>query len=191
MMDEDIQVLKILSDTADNIYQTKRSNLARIDNSGFTTEAKNTLKKNIITPLDDSIKYITVQIFSSLNKIPIYNYFLKNVEGLNIFDIAQLICIIKDIDNFPHFNNLMSYAGFIPKPRTYNQNLHKLLLRIGFKLMQRNPQYKFVYDINYDKYKEKYPRRTEKHIENLAKRMVIKRFMKNLYFSWNKINEEF
>lgn len=39
-MDEDIQVLKILSDTADNIYLTKRSNIARIQSSGFTDDAK-------------------------------------------------------------------------------------------------------------------------------------------------------
>jgi hypothetical protein len=191
MMDEDMQVLKILSDTADNIYRTKRSNIARIENSGFTQEAKDTLMENIVGPLDESIKYITVQIFSSLNKIPIYNYFLCNVEGMNIFDIAQLICIIKDINNFPHFANLMSYAGFIPKPKKYNQNLHKLLLRIAYKLIKRNPQYKFVFDINCEKYREKYPRRTDKHIENLAKRIVIKRFLKNLYFSWTKINNDF
>ena len=39
-MDEDIQVLKILSDTADNIYLTKRSNIARIQSSGFTDDAE-------------------------------------------------------------------------------------------------------------------------------------------------------
>ena len=124
-MDEDIQVLKILSDTADNIYLTKRSNIARIQSSGFTDDAKNTLHENIIGPLDEALKYITTQIFQSLNKIPIYNFFLSSV----------------------------------------------------------------VFDINCQKYRDKYPRRSEKHIENLARRMVVKRFLKNLYFSWNKIND--
>lgn len=188
-MDEDIQVLKILSDTADNIYLTKRSNIARIQSSGFTDDAKNTLHENIIGPLDEALKYITTQIFQSLNKIPIYNFFLSSVDGINVFEKAQLICIIKDINNFKHFDNLISYAGFIPNPKTYNKNFHKLLLRIGHKLVQRNEQYKFVFDINCQKYRDKYPRRGEKHIENLARRMVVKRFLKNLYFSWNKIND--
>ena len=28
------------------------------------------------------------------------------------------------------------------------------------------------------------------HINNMAKRIVVKKFLKNLYFSWSQINKE-
>lgn len=189
-MDEDIQMLKILSDVAVSLFITKKSNISRIKSTNFTEEAKAEFISQTVTPLDESLYYIKRNIKNVLNRIPIYNFFLSHQNGVTIFDCAQLISIIKDIDLFDKFGNLMSYSGFSPNAHNYNKKLHKLLLRIGYKLIQKNPQYQFIFELNCQKYAKLYPNKTQAHIENMAKRIVIKKFLKNLYFSWNSINKD-
>ena len=188
-MDENLQVLKILSDIAETTFRSRKSSMARIKASGFNKEEKEKLVKSIIKPLDDRLDYLSGQVLSTLLMIPIYNFFLSK-NGLSIFDCAQLISIIRNIDNFQNFGHLMSYAGFVPNAKNYNKKLHKLLQKLSYKLIKYNPQYEFVFDINVQKYSEKYPKYSEEHINNMAKRIVVKKFLKNLYFSWNQINKE-
>ena len=189
-MDEDIQMLKILSDVATSLFVTRKSNISRIRATNFTQEAKEEFIQQTIKPIEASLYYIKRNIRNILNRVPIYNFFLSQQNGVTIFDCAQLVAIIKDISLFEKFGNLMSYAGFFPKAKNYNKKLHKLLLRIGYKLIERNPQYQFIFEINCQKYSKKYPKRSQAHIENMAKRIVIKKFLKNLYFSWNSINKD-
>lgn len=187
-MNEYLQVLKILSDIAETTFRTRRSSLSRIQASGFSQEGEDKLKKSIIKPLDESLDYLSNQLSSTLVMIPIYNFFLERQKGISIFDAAQLISLIKDIDEFETFGHLMSYSGFIPNAKRYNKKLHKLLQRLSYKLIKYNPQYQFVFELYIQKYSEKYPKYTKEHVENMAKRIVVKKFLKNLYFSWNSIN---
>ena len=189
-MDENLQVLKILSDIAETTFKSRKSSLARINASGFSKEGENRLKLSIIQPLDESLDYLSKQVLNTLMMIPIYNFFLSKQNGVSIFDSAQLISLIKDINDFKTFGHLMSYSGFIPNAKNYNKKLHKLLQKLSYKLIKYNPQYQFVFDINVQRYSEKYPRYSEEHINNMAKRIVVKKFLKNLYFSWNQINKE-
>lgn len=190
-MDENIQVLKILNDMATSIFKNRKSNISRINASGFSEDGKQTLIAKIIKPLDDSLNYVSNDINDILHLIPIYNFFLEDIEGINIYDAAQLISILKDINNFKTFGNLLSYAGFIPYAKRYNKKLHKNLLRIGYKLSTKNPQYQFIFEVECDRYKKKYPYKNQEHIENMAKRIVVKKFLKKLYFTWNSLNEDF
>ena len=189
-MDENLQILKILSDIAETTFKSRKSSLSRIKASDFNQKGEEKLIKSIITPLDESLDYLSEQVLSTLLMIPIYNYFLSKQNGISIFDSAQLISIIKNIDDFNTFGHLMSYAGFIPNARNYNKKLHKLLQKLSYKLIKYNPQYQFIFDINVQKYSEKYPKYSKEHINNMAKRIVVKKFLKNLYFSWNQINKE-
>lgn len=189
-MDETLQILKILSDIAETTFRTRRSTISRIEASGFPEENQKTLKEEIITPLNNTIDYISNEIRSTLVMVPIYNFFLQHQKGINIYDAAQLISILEDVKNFKTFGNLFSYSGFVPNSKRYNKKLHKLLLRISYKLIKSNPQYQFFFEMNFNKYAEKYPNYSKNHIENMAKRIVIKKFLKNLYFSWNQINKE-
>ena len=191
MIDVDIQILRVLSDTATSIFLNKKSNIARINSINMLEEEKNKLIENTIKPLDDAIKYLQKDIYNILIRIPIYNYFLANQDGINLFDAAQLISLIVDINNFKNFNNLISYAGFTPRSRNYNKKLHKLLLKIGYKLIMNNTKYQFVYESNFQRYKEKYPKRSDEHIHNMAKRIVIRKFLKNLYVNWKAIEKNF
>ena len=189
-MDENLQVLKILSDIAETTFRSRKSSMARIKASGFNQDGEERLIASIIQPLDDSLDYLSKQVLNTLLMIPIYNFFLSKQNGVGIFDSAQLISIIKDIDDFQTFGHLISYAGFIPNSKNYNKKLHKLLQKLSYKLIKYNPQYQFIYDINVQRYFEKYPNYSEEHISNMAKRIVVKKFLKNLYFSWNQINKE-
>lgn len=189
-MDENLHILKILSDIAETTFRTRRSSISRIEASGFPERNQNELKKEIITPLNETIDYISNEIRSTLIMIPIYNFFLQRQKGVNIYDAAQLISILEDINNFKTFGNLFSYSGFTPNAKRYNKKLHKLLLRMSYRLIKANPQYQFVFDMSVQKYMDKYPKYPKNHIENMAKRIVIKKFLKNLYFSWNQINKE-
>ena len=192
MIDVDIQILRVLSDTATSIFLNKKSNIARLNSIDILDEERDKIIENTIKPLDNAIKYLQKDIYNILLGIPIYNYFLEKQDGVNLFDAAQLIGIIVDIDNFNNFNNLLSYAGFTPYSKNnYNKKLHKLLLKIGYKLIQDNTKYQFTYESAMNKYKEKYPHRNEEHIHNMAKRIVIKKFLKNLYVNWKAIEKNF
>lgn len=194
MTDVDIEILRVLSNTSESIFMNKRSNIARINSIEIMDDEKDKLMENIIKPLDNAIKYLQKNIYNILIRIPIYNYFLANQNGVNLFDAAQLISIIVDINNFKKVDNLLSYAGFTPYSLysyNYNKKLHKLLLRIGYKLIQQNPKYQFVYESNVVKYREKYPKYTNDHINNMAKRIVIRRFLKNLYINWKAVDKNF
>ena len=187
-MDENLQVLKILSDVAETTFRTRKSSISRIEAGNFTKQGEEQLKQEIIKPLDDTLDYISTELRARLNMIPIYNFFLQHQKGVSIYDSAQLISILKDIDNFDNFGKLMSYTGFYPRARHYNKKLHKLLQRLSYRLIKKNPQYQFVFDINVQKYSEEHPDYSKEHIENMAKRIVIKKFLKNLYFNWKSIN---
>lgn len=190
MIDENLQILKILSDVAETTFRTRKSSLAKIESGGFTKDGEDILKREIIKPLDDTLSYISKELESRLNMIPIYNFFLHRQYGVSIYDSAQLITILKDIDNFNNFSNLLSYAGFYPRAKHYNKKLHKLLQRLSYRLINQNPQYEFIFDINVQKYQQQHPKYSQEHIENMAKRIVIKKFLKNLYFSWTSINKD-
>lgn len=191
MIDVDIEILRVLSSTSESIFINKKSNIARIQSLNILQEEKDKLVENIIKPLDSSIKFLQKDIYNILVRIPIYNYFLSHQNGINLFDSAQLISIIVDINNFDNFNKLLSYTGFIPYSKNYNKKLHKLLLRIGYKLIQNNLKYEFVFEQAIKKYSDKYPNYTEEHIQNMAKRIVIKKFLKNLYVNWKAVDRSF
>lgn len=191
MKDIDVDILRVLSGTSESLFLNKKSNIARISSLNILEEEKDKLIENTIKPLEEGMKYLQTDIYNILVRIPIYTYFLSNQNGLNLFDSAQLISIIVDVNNFKSFNNLLSYAGFIPYSKNYNKKLHKLLLRIGYKLIQQNPKYEFVFESSCEKYRKKYPKYSEVHIKNMAKRIVIKKFLKNLYINWKAIEKNF
>ena len=108
MNDVDIEILRVLSSTSESLFITKKSNIARINSIDILDEEKDKLLENIIKPLDEGIKYLQKDIYNILIRIPIYNYFLSNQNGVNLFYSVQLISILIDIDNFDNFNHLIS-----------------------------------------------------------------------------------
>ena len=62
-----------------------------------------------------------------------------------------------------------------------------LLLRISHKLVRYNPVYDFVYTNAYNKYSSL--NTNEEHIEAMARRIVIKKFLQNLFTHWIKLED--
>ena len=191
MIDVDIEILKVLSSTSESIFIAKKSNTARINSMEILDNEKNKLLENIIKPLDNSIKYLQKDIYNILIRIPMYNYFLSQQNGLNLFDSARLISILIDINNFSSFDKLLSYSGFTPNSSNYNKKLHKVLLKIGYKLIKINTKYQFVYENAIKRYSENHPNYTKEHVHNMAKRIVVKKFLKNLYINWKAVDKNF
>lgn len=187
-MNENIEALKILVNISKNLHTAKKSNYSRIKNNYlFNDRAKSKLINQVINPLDLALLDIGKEIVFFLDTIPIYNIFLKNTIGLNIYDSAELICEIKDINKFQTVNNLLAYAGMYPNANNYNKNLHQILLRLSHKLIKYNPVYEFVYEISYNKYKINHS--NTDHVEAMARRIVIKKFIQNLFTHWKKLEE--
>ena len=188
-MNENIEALKILINISKNLHTAKKSNYSRIRNNQlFNEKGKDKLINQVINPLDLALLEIGTEISHFLETIPIYNIFLKHVNGVNLYDAAELICEIKDINKFQTSNNLLAYAGIYPNARNYNKNLHKLLLRISHKLVRYNPVYDFVYTNAYNKYSSSL-NTNEEHIEAMARRIVIKKFLQNLFTHWIKLED--
>ena len=188
-MNENIEALKILINISKNLHTAKKSNYSRIRNNQlFNEKGKDKLINQVINPLDLALLEIGNEISRFLETIPIYNIFLKHVNGVNLYDAAELICEIKDINKFQTSNNLLAYAGMYPNARNYNKNLHKLLLRISHKLVRYNPVYDFVYTNAYNKYSSL--NTNEEHIEAMARRIVIKKFLQNLFTHWIKLEDD-
>lgn len=188
MIDENIEVLRILSNISKNIYTSKKSNYSRIKNNQYFNElAKEKLINQVINPLDLALVDIGKEINTFLETIPIYNFFLKNTKGINIYDSAELISEIKTITKFETSNNLLAYAGMYPNAVRYNKNLHKLLLRLSYKLISYNQVYGFIYEMALKKYADY--NTNQEHIEAMARRVVIKKFIQNLFTHWAKIEE--
>ena len=185
-MNEDIEALRILSNISKSLYSSKKSNYSRIKNNKLFNEAgKNKLINQVINPLDLTLLEIGKEISFFLDTIPIYRVFLKNMNGVSIYDAAELICEIKDINKFKTSSNLLAYAGFYPNARRYNKNLHNVLLRLAYKLINYNQVYTFIYEIALEKYSTY--NTTQEHIEAMARRIVIKKFLYNLFLHWVKV----
>lgn len=190
MVDENIEVLKILTNISKNIYTSKKSNYSRIKNNQYFNEAaKNKLINQVINPIDLALIDVGKEINLFLNMIPIYNIFLKHTDGINIYDAAELITEIKSIHRFKTSNNLLAYAGMYPNAKKYNKNLHQLLLRLSHKLINYNQVYSFVYDMALEKYMSY--NTNQEHAEAMARRIVIKKFIQNLYTHWVKVDGDF
>ena len=89
IMDENLQVLKILSDIAETTFRSRKSTLARIKASGFTPEAEEKLIKSIVTPLDDSLDYLSSQVLSTLTICPAPKVTAETITALRRLSFAM------------------------------------------------------------------------------------------------------
>jgi hypothetical protein len=143
-----------------------------------------------------------------LNKIPIYINFCKKVKGLGVKLSAKLIAGIKDIERFPNPSSLWSYCGvgdpeksklkkgqianFSPKMRATLYNVSESFIKAG-------SQYRTIYDkrkadtlIKHPEWHNLNPDGTPntgknmhpKHADKDAKRVMIKRFLAELFVAW-------
>lgn len=166
------------------------------------------MEKHIIDPLKKPLGILKIKIETLINFIPIYNDYLKNIKGLSLFDAAELIVLINDVDLYPR-DNFISYAGFSPivsckkgytgkmkknkdysnckvigdeKSVTanvsYNERLKKQVIKIVDKLIQYNDEYQDSYNNEWAIQRIKNPNATKKHITYKSKRKLCIKFLK-------------
>lgn len=189
-MNNEVIKIKILSDEANTIIRLKNSTSMKIrkNNTLSHSEKKNLLNKTV-AQLNDILTDIGVELSTVLESIPIYKFYLKSMTYLSIYEKAELIAEIKDIERFYGYKKLLAYAGFTPNASTYNKKLHNTLLRIGHKLMLGNIEYSLLFEDACQKYEQQSPLLSEKHVANKAKRIIIKKFIKELYNFWRQLDE--
>lgn len=189
-MNNEVIKIKILSDEANTIIRLKNSTSMKIrkNNTLSHNEKKNLLNKTV-AQLNDILTDIGVELSTVLESIPIYKFYLKSMTYLSIYEKAELIAEIKDIERFYGYKKLLAYAGFTPNASTYNKKLHNTLLRIGHKLMLGNIEYSLLFEDACQKYEQQDPLLSEKHVANKAKRIIIKKFIKELYNFWRQLDE--
>lgn len=189
-MNNEVIKIKILSDEANTIIRLKNSTSMKIrkNNTLSHSEKKNLLNKTVVQ-LNDILTDIGVELSTVLESIPIYKFYLKSMTYLSIYEKAELIAEIKDIERFYGYKKLLAYAGFTPNASTYNKKLHNTLLRIGHKLMLGNIEYSLLFEDACQKYEQQSPLLSEKHVANKAKRIIIKKFIKELYNFWRQLDE--
>ena len=148
---------------------------------------------------------------------PIYNEYLKDIQGLGVRSAAGLISIIGEIERFSTVSKLWAYFGLdvrngkAPKRKkgqlaNWSQRGRSLVLNDivsnGFKMCgaatSKRPE-PFVWRAIYDDFKEqeikKNEARTEEeklskgHMDNRAIRRTGKEFLKGLYNKWKSLEK--
>lgn len=191
MEDLSINNLKILNKISKDLYRIKKSSISRIDNENYLNKkTRDFLYGEIIKNLDDDLYVLRDKIYDILKTIPIYKYFLKRINCLSIYDCCDLIVLI-NINDFSEFKKLLSYSGMSPKKTNrYNKDLKKVLLRISKKISENDLTYNLIYESAYNHYLNENPYLEQNHIENKARRVVVKKFLKNLFKMWKSLNNE-
>jgi hypothetical protein len=141
-----------------------------------------------------------------LDKLAIYNGYLKNVKGLGALTSAQLIAIVGDITRFKNPSSLCHYCGVGDpndsklqhgKQATWNPKAKSLLLgTIGDNFLKQNSQYRVIYDQRTAQTKQTHPEwwhlnpdgtkatgknMHPKHGYRDGIRVMVKRFLKEFF----------
>ena len=106
-MTNEIDKIKILSDEAGSIIKLKNSMLMKIrKNNNLSNDEKSYLFNKTIVQLNDVLTNVGMELSSTLESIPIYTFYLKNMTYLTIYERAELIAEIKDIERFYGYKKL-------------------------------------------------------------------------------------
>ena len=220
-MDAQVKALKFLMDTNNTHLQTQRSNIARLNAvNDFSQFGIDHLVDQIVTPLKEPLGKLKIEIETRINFIPIYKDYLKDINGLSVFDSGDLIVLVSDINRFQSKKQFLAYCGFSPvavcgdrvykmkegydysrcsiigdeKSRipnvSYNERLKKHIVKIIDKLIKKNDDYQDIYNDIWAKERMKSPTLTKNHITYRTKRKLAQKFIKDLYRNWKILDKE-
>lgn len=142
-----------------------------------------------------------------LETMPIYNW-CKRVRGLGTKLSAKLIAGIGDIQRFKNPGKLLAYCGVGDAERekrkkgqmlTHNPKMRSILYNVSESFIKSNSQYRRIYDerkaktrfthpewhnLNVDGTPNEGKNMHPKHADKDAKRVMIKRFLCELFDAW-------
>jgi len=176
------------------------------------------LKSEELKETTNYVKRIETRIKRHLVEFPIYNEYLKDIQGLGVASAGELISIIKDMERFATVSKLWAYFGLdvrngkAPKKQkgkmaNWSQRGRALVLNDivsnGFKMTgavsskrSEPSEWRSVYDEYKAQELAKNEARSEEeklsngHMDNRAIRKTGKEFLKRLYNIWKFMNKE-
>ena len=210
------RILSILSNTNKSIFDAQKSNNHRIKSIENIAQPSrvNQLRNASITPLNQPLDVLRDEIFNMLMFSREYTTILSNIDAVNIYDAAEIIVEIGDVNRFKSKGHFLSYAGLAPivkknevytkihryskgkvvankkqDPVGYCENLKTVLMRCTKKLISSDGQYKSYYEDKYQYYKYKHPTYNSKHIYFMALKKTSVKFAIFIYYSFKEIAE--
>ena len=210
------RVLSILVNTNKTLFDAQKSNKHRIDamRNNVQNDRLKSLENISIFSLDTPLNDLRNEIFIMLQFSHEYLDVLQKIDGINLYDAAEIIVEVDDIRRFKNLRHFISYAGLSPvirkgkyyskinkynngvivankkqDPIDYCENLKIVLTRCAKKLIYQSNDYKIYYHLMFKNFKEKHPNYPRKRIEYMALKKVTIRFATFVYIEFNKIVE--
>lgn len=217
-MDEhELKVLTILFLTNKTLHEARSSNQYRLKAITDLTDSYRLKMRNLsILPLDDRLSDIRNEIYSILILSREYLDFLSHFKDINIYDAAEIIVEIGDINRFHNRNHFLSYAGLAPVDKKgdkvykvskykkgihvankkydnidYCENLKVCLTKCTQKIIKGkgNNIYKDIYNDKFNYYHLEHPMYKRKRIHYMALKQATIRFAKDIYYNFSNIKD--
>lgn len=217
MNEYELKVLTILFLTNKTLYEARSSNQYRLDAIDTLTDDYREKMVNIsIVPLDKRLDEIRNEIYNILILSHEYLDFLSNYQQINIYDVAEIIVEIGDINRFKNCKHFISYAGLAPVDKKndkvykvskykkgthvankkydnidYCENLKVCLTKCTQKIIKSNVnnEYKTLYNEKTTYYHLKHPTYSKKRVHYMALKKATVKFAKEIYNNFSAIKE--
>lgn len=216
MNEHELRVLTILFLTNKTFHEARTSNRYRLDAiTDLTDEYRDKMENISIVPLDKQLNDIRNEIYNILILSHEYLDVLSNYKSINIYDAAEIIVEIGDIQRFKNRRHFLSYAGLAPVDKKgnkvykvskyskgthvackkydnidYCENLKVCLTKCTQKIIQSgNNPYKNMYDNKFNYYHLKHPKYPKKRIHYMALKQATIKFAKMIYKSFTEIKD--
>ena len=210
------EVLTILFNTNKTIFNAKKSkNHRMLILEGINSKRYDRLYNISINSLNDPLQILRSEIQNILMFSMEYMDFLSHVDGINLYDCAEIIVYIRDINRFRNKKHFISYAGLAPVsksnnnrynkirkhskgkviankktyPIDYREDLKTVLTKCTIKIMQRNNEYKTYYDSQFKRLKFKNPMYKKQRIHLMALKKTVIKFANKIYYEFNRVSQ--
>jgi len=210
------KVLSILFNTNKTVFNAQKSNKHRLISFGDISSSRYNRLENIsILPFDSPLQMLRDEIQNILFFSEEYMSFLRKVPYINLYDAAELIVEIGDIQRFQNRKHFLSYAGLSPvvrnknyyskikkysrgqivankkqDPIDYCEDLKKAIIRCTSKLIANDDEFAELYRYYKTQYKYKNPTYNKKRLHLMALKKTSIVFAKDVYANFKRVAEE-
>lgn len=207
------EVLTILFNTNKTIFDAKKSNTHRMNSlKDINTQRYNRLYNISINSLESPLQILRSEIQNILMFSLEYMDFLSTINGINLYDCAEIIVNIRDINRFKNKKHFLSYAGLSPIvkhnsryskinkhskgrivankktiPIDYREDLKTVLTKCVVKMIKVDNEYKKYYDRQVKRLKFKNPMYNKKRIHLMALKKAVVKFANRIYYEFRRI----
>lgn len=210
------KVLTILFNTNKTVFNAQKSNKHRLTSFGDISPSRYHRLENIsIAPFNSPLQMLHDEIQNILFFSEEYMSFLRKVPFINIYDAAELIVEIGDIQRFKNRKHFLSYAGLAPvvknknyyskvkrysrgqivankkqDPIDYCEDLKRVIIRCTSKMIANDDEFNQIYKYYKGMYRYKNPKYNKKRLHLMALKKTSIIFAKDVYRNFKRVAEE-